>query len=607
MSFTKDVYLKLVAIFFVACVILAVVIARQYPATGYELSIYTNTPAPVLVLLILSFVGGIAIVAHEVLSSGYVRSRTYLAGFAVIVLAGTAFLCLPFFSDYVTASSGDHLGHVGFVRDIVTSGHIGERNPYPVAHALLAEISTVTSLSPMDTVNLNTPLVLPIFMLTAYLLAAAVLPNEGQRLLAALIAGGTMAGISCFYLVPNTWSIILLPLFFYCYFKRDRVPFRILTVAILIVYPFFHPLSSIVIMLVLATMELPRPVYLRLLRRLRMGVPAWMSSRPAIWPVLLEAAVFVPWVLTRKVFRANVHIFWESLTSFPGAHRYESAAGGLGKANVHGLDILVLMFKLYGELLVFAILALLGAVLLVRQFRRGVRDGGAYRLLFFGMWVPIAFVFFAADFAGVAALKVIVADRMLGYIEMACITFAAFALWEIGMRLKTADAIVAATCVLLIPALLANFYGHYYSPYVIRPGQHVTHGYAAGMTWYLDTKDPEVPALCVATYPKWYARATLGVQATYERTDMPELPEVENHFGYDNFTTVGEQYDSSRYVSIDRVDRMAYQTVWKHLDRWNDADFQRLERDPTVDRIYSNGGVDILFVGGRAGAGEPPS
>lgn len=603
--FTKDVYLRLVSIFLIACVILAVIIARQSPATTYELSIYASTPFPVLALLLLGFIGGIAIVVHEIFTSGHTQSRSYLAGFVVIILSATAFLCLPFFRGYVAASSGDHLGHVGFVRDIITSGHLSERNPYPLANTLLAQISMVTGLTALEIVNLNTALIVPIFMLTAYLLATAVLPNEGQRLLAALIAGGTMAGISCFYLLPNTWSALVLPLFFYCYFKRDRVPFSILTMAILVVYPFFHPLSSIMIMLILATMELTRPVCARLLRRQGIGVPAWMISGPTVWPVLLEAAVFVPWVLTRKVFRANVRIFWESLSSFPGSHHYASEAGNLAKANVHGLGILFLMFKLYGELLVFAALALIGAILLVRQLRRGVRDDGPYRLLLFGMWVPIALVFFAADFVGVAALKVLAADRMLIYIEVACVTFAAFALWQIGTRLKSAGWVVAATCALLIPALLVNFFGHYYSPWVIRPSQHVTHNYAAGMTWYLATKDPAVPAMCVGTYPKWYSRATLGVMATYERADMPESPEVQTHFGYDNFTTMGEQYEGNIYVSIDRVDRIAYQTVWKHLGRWNDADFQRLEQDPTADRIYSNGGLDIIFVSDNPGALAP--
>jgi hypothetical protein len=540
-------------------------------------------------------------VAHELFTSGCGQSRTYLAGFVVIILSAAAFLCLPFFRDYVAASSGDHLGHVGFVRDILSTAHIGQLNPYPVVHTLIAQISMVTGLSALDTVNLNTVLVLPVFMLTSYLLASAVLPHEGQRLLAALIAGGAMVGISCFYLLPNTWSTLMLPLFFYCYFKRDRVPFRILSVAILVLYPFFHPLSSIVIMLVLATMELPRPVYVRLLRRLGMGVPAWMSWRPAIWPVILEAAVFAPWVLTRRVFRSNVNIFWESLAAFPGSHQYQSAAGNLAKANVEGFEIIILMFKLYGELLVFAALALLAAILIARQLRQGIRDQGTYRLLLFGMWVPIALVLFALDFLGVAALKVLAADRMLGYVEMACIAFAALALWEIVTRLKSADAILAVTCLLLLPALLVNFYGHYNSPYVIRPSQHVTHHYMAGMTWYFGAKDPEVPALCIATYPKWYSQATFGVEATYERVDMPEFPDVEDHFGYDNFTTMGEQYDASQYLSIDRVDRIASQTVWKHLGRWNDADFQRLEHDPTVGRLYSNGEVDILLISPRSG------
>ena len=595
MSMTRDVMLKLVALFCIASVILALVLAHQSPAIGYELSIYTSTPFPVLWLLLLSLVGGIGIVIHELFTKRYEESRTYLVGFAVILLGVTAFLCLPFVRDYITSTRADQLGHLGFLEDISRTGHTGD-NPYPIAHTLLSQITSVTGLSVMQMVNLNTVLIFAIFILMTYLLATVVLPNEGQRLLAALVAGGTMAGISRSYLVPNTWSILMLPLLFYCYFKHDRMPFKILLVMLLLAYPFFHPLSSLMIIAALAVMELPKPIYKRLLRRLSMGVPSWIESRPIVWPILLESAVFAPWVFTRDAFRSNVRGFLTQLANFSGSKELSKTGESLGKADVHGLDILILMAKMYGELLIFVTVAIVGIVLLFRQLRAGNRDGGKYRLLLLGVLVLIACLVYAAFFVGIPGAKAIAADRILVYIEVACIPLVAFALWEISRQTKFSRLFKAGIFGLVILALLLNLFGHYASPYRVRPNEQATHRDMAGMTWYLDEKDPLVLAFHIQTPPERFSQGILGNEATDLRTDMPYSSQVETHFGYDNFTTIREQYSGDRYVNINRYDRVVYQTVWQQSGRFVDADFKKLEQDPTVDRIYSNGEMDVLFV-----------
>ncbi len=600
-SLARRVAPRIVALLCIACVVWAIFIAHRSPATGYESSIYTGTPFPAVWLLLLGLAGGVAIAVYGLFAPESNRWRNCLAGFVVITLSAVTFLCLPSIRNYVTASGGDQLGHVGFVVDILDNQKISGVNPYPVVHTLLAEVASVTGLSAMQVVNLNTAAVFIVFMLDAYLLATALLPDKRQRLLAALVAGGTMAGISSYYLVPNTWSIAMLPLFFCCYFRQKQVPFRILTVLLLLIYPFFHPLSSVVIMVALAAMELPKPLYSRLFKRLGMGVPSWMESSPVLWPLVLEAEIFFPWILTRQAFRENVKIFWQQLVSLGSSNQYQSQIVNLEKANVSGFSVLTLSLKMYGEQLIFLALAALAVILIVRQARSGNRDSYRYTLLLFGVWIPPALVIFLGDFAGLAVFRAFAAGRMLLYIEIACIPFAALALWEIARRARSGWLARAAVCSLLIMALVGNFVGHYRSPYLLRPNEQVTHKYAAGMTWYLGSKDPQIAALCVATYPKWYAEASLGYEAARVRQDLPEFPQVGDHFGYDAATNLGWQYSKTAYVSISGVDRVVYQTIWRPLDRWNDADFGRLEHDPTADRIYSNGETEVLFVTQRFG------
>src|SRR5512136_174980 len=96
MSIGRDITLKLIGLLCIVFVILALVLIHQSPATGYELSIYRGTPVLVWYLLFLSLVGGIGIVIHELATGRLHESRTYLVGFAVVLLTAVAFLCLPF-------------------------------------------------------------------------------------------------------------------------------------------------------------------------------------------------------------------------------------------------------------------------------------------------------------------------------------------------------------------------------------------------------------------------------------------------------------------------------------------------------------------------------
>jgi hypothetical protein len=124
-----------------------------------------------------------------------------------------------------------------------------------------------------------------------------------------------------------------------------------------------------------------------------------------------------------------------------------------------------------------------------------------------------------------------------------------------------------------------------------------------GMTWYLEEKDPMVYSYYVVSPPTRFAQCLLGNAAMELREDIKyESTQFTDHFCYfdssgsDNCSTLGEQYSGPIYVNIHKYDKIAYQTVWQNLNRFNDVDFQKLEQDPTVDRIYSNGEVDILFV-----------
>jgi hypothetical protein len=662
MSITRDIGLKLVALFCVAAVALAMVEARQSPVVGYELSVYSGTPVLVWLLLFVSLVGGIAIVIHELATGRHRESRTYLIGLAVVLLSVLAFLSVPFIRDYTTWRA-DQMGHLGYVQDISLTGYVGSLNPYPMVHVLFFQIASVTGLSNFTVVNLNTVLIFPVFVLAIYLLATVILPTRRQQILATAIASVAMAGIGRYYLIPNTWSLLLLPLLFYCYFRKDQLPFKLLLVLLLAVYPLLHPLSSLMIIGTLAAIELPKPLYRLLLRRFRMSVSPWIASRPVLWPLLLEMAVFLPWALTREAFSTNRLQFWDQLTGGYGAGEISKIGGALSKVDVHGLDLVILMAKMYGGLLIFGALAVIGIVLLLRQLRSGQGDDGRYQLLAMGGLFLIGCLGYAAFLLGIPGPEAIGGDRILMYTELAALPAAAFALgctMEMGLsfvvsrRRSPAAAYTCPECQypvgeilqqrmhsdilqvcpgcstplpayagnpgpgpkeggeslrvglssfsgtfvfgLLVLLLILNFLGHFQSPWEIRPNDQATRMDMAGMTWFLQEKIPAVETIYIASTPKRFTEAILGATPTHLRKDVTYDTQFLDHFGYDGYSTVGERLAADMYSTIHQFDKVVYQTVWQTVGRFNDADFERFEDDPTAARIYSNGGMDCLYI-----------
>lgn len=603
MRMTRDLTLKLIALLCIAFVILALVLMHQSPAIGYELSIYASTPVLVWYLLFLSLVGGIGIVVHELATGRFQKSRIYLVGFTVILLTAVSFLCLPFARNYVTWR-GDQMGHIGFVGDIASTGHVPGFNPYPITHTLLYQIVLITGSPIARVVNLNTALIFPIFVLAIYLLATVVLPHRGQQLVAVLVAGGTVAALSRFNLIPNTWSMLLLPLLFYCYFSRDRFPFKVLLILLLIAYPFIHPLSSLMIIAALAVMELSKPVFSRIASRFRLQIPSWVGSRPVLWPLFLELAVFVPWVFTREWFQSNIDALWYQLTTFSGSQQGQAMGEKLGKVDLDIFGIIGIAVKLYGELLLFGVFACLGILLLLKQVRSGKGNTSSFRLLLVGVLFLLTCLFYVAFLVGIPGAEAISAPRLLVYVEITCIPLMGFALWEIPSRGRFRHAAWVAVSGLIIVAAVLNVAIHHASPYQIRPGEQITRADMDGMTWFLEEKDPLVYSYYILSPPDRFSQAILGTTTTNSRQDVKyvDLVQFEDHFGYlnpdgsDNYTPLGEQYSVDIYGSINKFDKMAYQTVWQNLNRFNDDDFRMLEQDPTVDRIYSNGATDCLFI-----------
>jgi len=118
----------------------------------------------------------------------------------------------------------------------------------------------------------------------------------------------------------------------------------------------------------------------------------------------------------------------------------------------------------------------------------------------------------------------------------------------------------------------------------------------AGMAWFIEEKESTIKCIQIMSPPRRFAQGILGTVEAKKRSDIKRSPQFRDHFAYDEYDTVGEQYAEDKYAAITKFDRILYSTVWKVVGRFDEADFERLEQDPTVSKLYSNGELDVYLI-----------
>ena len=121
----------------------------------------------------------------------------------------------------------------------------------------------------------------------------------------------------------------------------------------------------------------------------------------------------------------------------------------------------------------------------------------------------------------------------------------------------------------------------------------------SGMAWFIEEKDRDISNIHIMSPVERFADGIIGKTASSERRDLESKSQFPDHFAYDQYDTLGEQYAGDRYAVITRFDRVLYTTVWEVVGRFNDDDFENLENDPTVCKLYSNGELDVYLILGN--------
>lgn len=577
------IYPKVIAIIGLLSFCASLMLAYLNPATGYELSIYNAMPMVYWILIFVSLICGIVII---LISIYYKNLNNYWGlGFLILLLTRLLILYTPFIRGYFTYN-GDNITHIGTIKDILTSGHIQISDFYPITHILIANILYVSNLPIMFT-NYATGIMSIFYILFLYVLSKKISNSDIFQKFTLIAAGLVIFNAYEVFLMPNGWSILYLPLVVYILFLEKKSSILLLLI-LLGMYPFFHPLSSIVLILILIVCIIIK----QYMWGKRIHLTSLLTNKYSLLTIYL-IIISIFWILSFKMFHNNIINLYNAIIDNSAVNPYSEMSDTLSKLNVHGFGLVWLALKLYGHDFIYMFLSLLIVPLIFIKKIKNINYVNLYILLIITFATGLLYIGYQFNIA--PGLANIGAVRFLRYMTLFCpllVSYLAYYLY-----LQKSRFILLFIMALLLASII-SFFSLYPSPITINPNPQITQEDIKEMSWLLSFKDTSIENAIILNEPYRYSDLILGASQTTARGDMVLYPPyVPNHFNYPN-STLGAYFKHNVYVALTNEDAIVYLTVWKSIGRFTVDDFNKFNNDNTVNIIYSNKLNNIYYVTG---------
>lgn len=587
-----------------------VTIATNPVARGYEFSIFQAYPLWFWGALVGAIVCGQGIVLGNVFHGerDYWQLGVGLIGAVTLVL-----LAHPHVR-YALYGRGDVLTHIGNVRHVVETGSFMETNYYPVIHVLAAVVAELTPLGPGDALGLLPVLFSLLYVAGSVYVAAYLSPTRSVFLLTLPIAALPLLGTAHTFAAPSAVSFFLVPLFVYLYLRlHDAEHFRTyaaLFVLLMVALVPFHPLTLVYSLVALLALRVANAVADRV-----DGLALDVSGPIRTPTLLLGVVLFLWWYSASPSAVRSVFAILGPLFGDAGGGRLAHVLDVTSTYAPAFHDIVAVGIASYGLLGLLAGLAAVLAGLHVVDRRERDLPVGAGIAAFGGL---------LAGFTVLSGLA-FVFDFLISYHRFARLVYFASPLL-IGAGLvvlydRTSPRHRRALTVVVVAglAVLAAFtvLDLHLSPVTRDTNKQVTEMELSGADWFYENRDRSLLAdeLGFKQFRFYgatgdaYTRAGSIDDVVYARQHNLRLDGTAppDRLGYADNATLGASYDADRYLIVTEAGRHRYPEVYPGYEeawRYRPEDFDRLERDATVDHLYDNGEFDLYRVLAGGGAGE---
>ncbi|SFR67249.1 hypothetical protein [Halogeometricum limi] len=578
-------------------VALTYVLFSTPPAPAYEMSIYEAYPWYFWgMAMVALLIGHYAVVEHVLQDRS--GDSTWRLGLLLILVVEALLLLLPYFRGYPVYGRGDVLTHVGQVISIQATGMAGQENIYPSVHFLVLSFSYATGVEPLHLINAIGVVVSLFSMVASFALVASVYDRTRALLslpFVTLLVGGTA------HVNPSPYpqSVLLIPFVLFLFFKEQQTRSTavrvalVLTVTALVVY---HPLTTLFFLFVLGVYVVARYVHDRGILVERDA--GWRSAVGATPVAHLAVGAFAAWYLGFSQVTKKIQTVVQTLVaSESGTSTLDSYSSTVTETSPELIDVLRIALVNYGTSAILLTLAGLYTLWAVVTILRNRSDLSAYRTTFIGgfaLFTGLTIPFLVADLV-VGFGRPLMFGRLFAALLAGSLFYALYRATESKRTVRVGIYVVLAGLVVI------STFGLYYSPYAIQNNHQVTESELDGAEWTLAFRDSGNPTTQYGINLRRFRDALYGTTG-YTKDEVIPASTTRGppaHFNYTEHDTLGDSYDTDRYMVLTRNGRIFYEEMYpnyREFWRFEDEDFQRLERDRTVSHVYTNGGYDTYLV-----------
>lgn len=590
---------KTIALVGFILIIVALIAAWNSPATGFESSIYSSTPLSFWLCLLLGIGFGIFIIIYQIYQQNF-KNNLWILGLLLILIGNTVALSLPVIRGYyLWNGSGDAGYHIGTIQNLLITGHI-EKNAYPFIHIYIAQISEILGIGVIPIVSRITIFFGILYMVFLYLAARALLPRKEQILLTCLAGAALIHG--WFNTVsPNGLGNLLFPLILFLLIKSSSsssFSWRILFIIIIILIPLIHPLIAFISLIMLISLRIIAGIMYSKARH-SVTTNEFVSIKPAWGTILLLLFWAATWISISSSFIWG-DIIRNVSEALRGAspNQIQSLVNNINYAAEYGYSIINYFTKIYLITAIYGIIALVAFPILIKKNAHEPK----LKMItaFYSPLVVISLIMIFFYFLNLPMAP----GRMEIYIIIMLFFMMGFPLFEFIRWSRTRKRALSLISIVLVGLFLfgASFSGMaklYPSPYTYDVSSQNTHSEISGMDWFLKQKDITIYSAGWYFAPYRYAEFLLTTEEKQTRNDLSlyVTKDLPFHLGYDLYTNLGNYFNTDVYIILRDLNRKVYTEIYPEMAniRLLPDDFNKLEQDSTVNKLYENGGFEVYY------------
>ena len=576
---------------------LGIGVAYLNPATGYELSIYRETPVPFWVLASFALVVSILIVFST--SKRRVRVLgTILGGLSMVTIVS-----LPLIRGYHYVGEADALSHLGAAKALDPGIMLATESRYPIVHFLGLILRDATGLELYHAMMI----LIVVFVVCFFIFVPLVVKqftNHTLTVYIGLYSGFLLLPINHlapgYRIHPTSQAILFAPAFLFVFFrlyKKRNTRHSLLFLPLAPMFVLLHPQQAANLLAFVGVVAVMQIGY-----DLLTGHGLAHRSGWVVPEVTYFGVVFGLWVGGLPVFEKNAARVIDTLQG-GGQFASSTAVRSISLETVGG-SLVEVFFKLFLVSVVFIVLTGLLFLLVVRRYvvstslppiERVVPDGGTDGILLlsvFGGLVPVGVLFLLYLVGGIS-------DQYFRHLGMLMVFATILGSITIGRALRWCSrhwswsAARHSVVIVLILLTALSLPVVYVSPYMYDASNHVTeaqiHGYETTFENQADSIAFDDVRSPVFRYGHAIQSTVRPMEAYYYNENTTGIPD---HF---NNRSLRSLYVDPVYVPVTEADRIRDPVLWEGF-RFNHEDFDYLDTEPGIHKVQGNGGYDLYLI-----------